>query len=428
MPLMTQHSLSEWLSLLEARHPTEIEFGLDRIGRVAEQLGLSHSMPEKKIITVAGTNGKGSCVAVLEGILLAAGYRIGSYTSPHFIDYNERICLNGQSVSDRTICAAFDRIEAVRGDTSLTYFEFGTLAALLIMSQADLDVVVLEVGLGGRLDAVNLIDADIAIVTSLALDHQDWLGDDLNKIAAEKAAIARPGRPLIYGDVIPVPGLLVAADEIGAQLLLNERDFSLTEVSEAGNSSLPQNSVACAVQAVKLIDPSLTDATIEQGLQTVNLPGRFQRVDIKGVTLVLDVAHNPQATELLSQRLLTQRLRTQKLSSVDQKIIAVCGIMADKDIPGMLLPLLPLVKDWFFCDIPDQPRATEARKLSALLYNVSESKAFNVVENKSPVAALEAALANANVGDSVIVFGSFFTVGPVLKWLNHVQEGSVGGG
>ena len=179
-PLMTQHSLSEWLSLLEARHPTEIEFGLDRIGRVAEQLGLSHLMPGKKVITVAGTNGKGSCVAALESILLAAGYRVGSYTSPHFIDYNERICLNRRPVSDQAICAAFDRIEAVCGDISLTYFEFGTLAALLIMSKADLDVVVLEVGLGGRLDAVNLIDADIAIVTSLALDHQDWLGDDLN--------------------------------------------------------------------------------------------------------------------------------------------------------------------------------------------------------------------------------------------------------
>jgi dihydrofolate synthase/folylpolyglutamate synthase len=418
--LMTQHSLSEWLSLLEARHPTEIEFGLDRIGRVAEQLGLSHSMPEKKVITVAGTNGKGSCVAALESILLAAGYRVGSYTSPHFINYNERICLNRKPVSDRTICAAFDRIEAVCGDISLTYFEFGTLAALLIMSQAGLDVVLLEVGLGGRLDAVNLIDADIAIVTSLALDHQDWLGNDLNKIAAEKAAIARPGRPLIYGDAIPVPGLLAAADDIGAQLFLNERDFSLAEAHETSSFSLPKNSMACAVQAVRLIDSSLMDTTIERGLQAVNLPGRFQRVDLEGIRLILDVAHNPQATGLLAQRLLA-------LSPVDQKIVAVCGIMADKDIPGMLLPLLPMVKDWFFCDIPDQPRATEARKLSALLYNVSESKAFNVVEKKSPVAALEAALANANVGDFVIVFGSFFTVGPVLKWLNQEQEGSVGG-
>ncbi len=423
MLLMTQHSLNEWLSLLEARHPTEIEFGLDRIGRVALQLGLSHSMPGKKVITVAGTNGKGSCVAALESILLAAGYRVGSYTSPHFIDYNERICLNGQSVSDQTICAAFERIESVRGDTSLTYFEFGTLAALLIMDQADLDVVVLEVGLGGRLDAVNLIDTDIAIVTSLALDHQDWLGDDLNQIAAEKAAIARSGRPLIYGDVTPVPGLLVAAGEIGAQLLLNGRDFSLTEFNVPANTTLPPCSVACAVQAVKLIDTSLPDATIEQGLQEVNLLGRFQQVDLEGVRLILDVAHNPQATELLAQR-----LRTQKLPSVDQKIIAVSGIMADKDIPAMFLPLVPLVKDWFFCDIPGQPRAADARKLSTLLYNVNGSNEVNVVESKSPVAALQAALANANIGDSVVVFGSFFTVGPVLEWLDQAQKGSIGGG
>lgn len=423
MPLMTQHSLSEWLSLLEARHPTEIEFGLDRIGRVAVQLGLSHSMPEKKVITVAGTNGKGSCVAALESILLAAGYRVGSYTSPHFIDYNERICLNAQPVSDQTICAAFERIESVRGDISLTYFEFGTLAALLIMDQADLDIVVLEVGLGGRLDAVNLIDADVAIVTSLALDHQDWLGDDLNQIAAEKAAIARPGRPLIYGDVTPVPGLLVAAGTIGAQLMLNGRDFSLTEFNVPANTSLPPCSVACAVQAVRLIDTSLPDATIEQGLQAVNLLGRFQQVYLEGVRLILDVAHNPQATALLAQR-----LRTQKLSSVDQKIIAVSGVMADKDIPAMFLPLVPLVKDWFFCDIPGQPRAADARKLSTLLYNVNGSNEVDVVESKSPVAALQAALAHANIGDSVVVFGSFFTVGPVLEWLNQVQKGSVSGG
>lgn len=428
MPLMTQHSLSEWLSLLEARHPTEIEFGLDRIGRVAVQLGLSHSMPGKKVITVAGTNGKGSCIAALESILLAAGYRVGSYTSPHFIDYNERICLNGQSVSDQTICAAFERIESVCGDTSLTYFEFGTLAALLIMDQADLDVVVLEVGLGGRLDAVNLIDADIAIVTSLALDHQDWLGDDLNQIAAEKAAISRSGRPLIYGDVTPVPGLLAAAGEIGAQLWLNGRDFSRTEFNVSANTTLPPCSVACAVQAVRLIDTSLPDATIEQGLQAVNLLGRFQQIDLEGVRLILDVAHNPQATELLAQRLLSQGLRTQKLPSVDQKIIAVCGIMADKDIPAMFLPLVPLVKDWFFCDIPSQPRAANARKLSTLLYNVNGSNEVNVVERTSPVAALQAALANANIGDSVVVFGSFFTVGPVLEWLNQAQKGSISGG
>jgi dihydrofolate synthase / folylpolyglutamate synthase len=425
MPLMTQHSLNEWLSLLEARHPTEIEFGLDRIGRVAAQLGFSHSMPGKKVITVAGTNGKGSCVAVLESILLAAGYRIGCYTSPHFIDYNERICLNGQSVSDQTLCDAFERIESVRGDTRLTYFECGTLAALLIMDQADLDIVVLEVGLGGRLDAVNLIDADIAIVTSLALDHQEWLGDDLNQIAAEKAAIARSGRPLIYGDVSPVSGLLVAADEIRAQLWLNGRDFFLAETNEASNTSLPQNSVACAVQAVKLLDLRIADSIIEQGLQEVSLLGRFQQVDLEGVRLILDVAHNPQATELLTQRLLAQRLPTQRLSSADQKIIAVCGIMADKDIPAMFLPLVSLVKDWFFCDIPGQPRAADARKLSMLLYNVNGSNEVNVVESTSPVSALQAALANANVGDSVVVFGSFFTVGPVLEWLNQAQKGSV---
>ncbi|MFT7301062.1 MAG: dihydrofolate synthase/folylpolyglutamate synthase [Porticoccus sp.] len=424
---MPQRSLNEWLSLLAARHPAEIEFGLDRIGRVAGQLGLCHSLPGKKVITVAGTNGKGSCVAALEGILLAADYRVGCYTSPHFIDYNERISLNGRFVGDQTICSAFERIESGRGDISLTYFEFGTLAALLIMSEADLDIVVLEVGLGGRLDAVNLIDADIAIVTSLALDHQDWLGDDLDQIAAEKAAVARPGRPLIYGDETPIPGLLVAAGDLGAQLLLNGRDFLPTEFNTtaedlSSSTTLPPISVACAVQAARLVDGSLSKSVIAQGLQQVNLLGRFQQIDIEGIRLILDVAHNPQATELLAQR----------LSSTNHRIIAVAGIMADKDISAMLATLAPVVKDWFFCDIPGQPRATTARKLAALLYNVKVSinalGIGNVVENKSPVAALQAALANASIGDTVVVFGSFFTVGPVLQWLNHGQKGSVSGG
>ena len=439
---MPQLSLNEWLSLLEARHPTEIELGLDRIGRVASQLGFfvsaqinsiikedpeqreelasSPITPANKIITVAGTNGKGSCVAAIEQMVLAAGLRVGCYTSPHFIHYNERISINGQPVGDQAICAAFERIEAARGNISLTYFEFGTLAALLIMSQEDLDVALLEVGLGGRLDAVNILDPDIAVVTSIARDHEDWLGKDLNGIAAEKAAIARPDRPLIYGDIEAVRGVIEQADEIGSPLLINGRDFCLSGFGDIPETHLPPVSVACALQAVKLLNAAPL-STMINGLQNVALPGRFQQAEVEGVQLVLDVAHNPQAAALLAERLLATKCR----------IIAVVGIMADKDIPAILLPLIPLVSAWYCCDIPEQSRAATARNLAALLYNASPSSKVgnetDVVEMASPVRALKAALANVTKDDTIVVFGSFFTVGPVLQWLKDKGNGSVRG-
>jgi dihydrofolate synthase/folylpolyglutamate synthase len=449
---MSQKSLSKWLSLLESRHPTEIELGLDRISRVAKQLGFLpsgdsytdsfniqaiHVSPATKVITVAGTNGKGSCVAAIDSILRAAGYRVGTYTSPHFIDYNERININGQPVNDGAICAAFDRIEAARGDISLSYFEFGTLAALLILADSKLDVAILEVGLGGRLDAVNIIDADIAIVTSIALDHQDWLGTDLNTIAAEKAAIGRAGRPLIYGDEKPILGLLDAAKKIGTQLFLNGRDFSLSQFGVVNKTLLPLVSVACSLQAVKLLDSTISELTIENGLSQVQLRGRYQQVLVDDNLIILDVAHNPQASGLLAQRLSLRK----------DKVIAVVGIMSDKDISGILEPMIPRVKAWYFCDIPDQTRAATAKSMSSILYQKESynqdlynnepyntevkaspsdvqcdwtSQRGNVVEQSSPVAAFQAALASANAGDTVLVFGSFFTLGPVLNWLESV--------
>lgn len=470
-------SLDEWLKLLETRHPIEIELGLDRVGRVAAQLGLLPSgsfgldnlildgsgldepgldssnldcsklgNPKKpphriakQIITVAGTNGKGSCVAAIDSILRSAGYQVGTYTSPHFIHYNERICINGLNIDDESICAAFKRIEAARGDISLSYFEFGTLAAFIVMAEHELDVAILEVGLGGRLDAVNILDADIAIVTSIALDHEDWLGSDLNIIAAEKAAIGRPGKPLICGDVKPVPGLLEKAKLIGVELMLNSHDFSLPdfyrEIREYGedrgaacgvahHNLLPDNSVACAVATVNLLAPDLPQSLIEKGLNTVELKGRYQQIDLDGVRVILDVAHNPQASELLAQR----------LSASSFPIRAVFGVMEDKDIEGIWAPLLPLIHDWYFCDIPGQDRAAKARNLSALMYN-KNSKATasrgDTADNfyadnemtieKSPVEAIEKAIADSVKGDTVVVFGSFFTVGPVLSWLEALD-------
>lgn len=432
--------LKEWLDLLESRHPTEIELGLDRIGRVAKQLGLLPSDPleshfvstkqratkqiAKKVITVAGTNGKGSCVAAIDSILRAAGYLVGTYTSPHLIHYNERICIDGLPVGDERICTAFEQIELARGDTSLSYFEFGTLAAFLVMAEHDLDVAVLEVGLGGRLDAVNLIDSDIAVVTTIALDHQDWLGNDLDIIAAEKAAIGREGKPLIYGDETPVPGLLQTAKQMKVQLLLNGPDFSLDQFGLAfdvtNETQLPPISIACALQAVSQIDGQMLDnrlsiAIMEKGLSEVQLQGRFQQLDVYGVKLILDVAHNPQAAGLLADR----------LTALPGQVIAVAGMMKDKDIQGILEPMLPLVKSWYFCDIPGQERAERARNIMLLMYNTKllEDILISdilVAEENSPVSAIKKALAAAKKGDTVVVFGSFFTVGPVLNWLEQL--------
>ncbi len=434
--------LNEWLDLLESRHPTEIEFGLDRIGRVAKQLGLlsqdpleNHFISTKqtgtkqratkqianKVITVAGTNGKGSCVAAIDSILRAADYRVGTYTSPHLIHYNERICIDGIPVDDERICAAFELIESARGDTSLSYFEFGTLAAFLVMADHDLDVAVLEVGLGGRLDAVNLIDSDVAVVTSIALDHQDWLGNDLNLIAAEKAAIGREGSPLIYGDETPVPGLLQTAKQMKVQLLLNGPDFSLDQFGLSFDittkTQLPPISIVCALKAASLIDGQrkLSTAIMEKGLLEVQLQGRYQQLDVYGVKLILDVAHNPQAAGLLAGR----------LASLPGQVIAVAGMMKDKDIDGILEPMLPLVKSWYFCDIPGQERAERAQNIILLMYNTKllEGRLISdilVAEEKSPVSAVKKALAAAKKGDTVVVFGSFFTVGPVLNWLEQL--------
>jgi len=404
---MLPRSLSEWLGLLQQRHPTEIELGLSRVGRVAR--GLRCLSPAKNTVTIAGTNGKGSCVAALQALLMDQGYRVGCYTSPHLIDYNERIVIQGEQASDEAICQAFQRIEEARGDTSLTYFEFGTLAALILMSEAELDVAILEVGLGGRLDAVNIVDADIAIVTSIALDHQDWLGDDLDRIGAEKAAIARPGRPLLCGDSSPVKGVIHTAADIGAILLVNDRHFSLGQFQSVPDHRLPANSVACALQATHMITGLPASDINTQPLSLVQIPGRFQETSVAGVPIILDVAHNPQAAGLLAERLVPQKGR----------LLAVIGMMADKDIIGTLQPMIPLVRAWFPCSIPEQLRAATEGNIEALLYNAGAAANGEVYCCSSPLSAFEKALQHAGEGDRVVVFGSFFTVGPILE---HIQS------
>ena len=459
---MPQKTLSEWLSFLEVSHPTEIEFGLDRIGRVALKLGFSSSKIDelanlnikkegyprcgnspkvtpkylsiaKKIIMVGGTNGKGSCVAILDSIFRTAGYTVGTYTSPHLISYNERITINGRHATDAEICFAFEAIELARGSISLSYFEFSTLAALLIMASEELDFAILEVGLGGRLDAVNFMDPCMSIITSIALDHQDWLGHDLNGIGAEKAGIGRKGVPLIYGDIQPVQGVLDVASSLGAELLINGQDFSFEKFGVLTPKFLPAASVACGLQAAVLLDPDLSSILLEEALNLVRLDGRYQRLCVDGVSVILDVSHNPQASELLAKRL---------IHSEKGQIIAIAGMMSDKDILGILKPMMPIVGTWYFCDIPGNSRASTASDIASIYEGNLQaviceqihsnypkladsfaifSEKIEVFERHSSEKTIAEALGNAKPGDTVVVFGSFFVVGPVLNWLRNMN-------
>ena len=460
---MPQKTLSEWLSLLEVNHPTEIEFGLNRIARVAMKLGFSSSeidklansnikeenrlhggdsskigvkhlvSPAKKIIMVGGTNGKGSCVAILDGILRAAGHKVGTYTSPHLIRYNERISINGCHATDAEICSAFEEIELARGPISLSYFEFSTLAALLIMASEKLDFAILEVGLGGRLDAINFMDPCMSIITSIALDHQDWLGHDLDGIGAEKAGIGRKGIPLIYGDMQPIQGVLDIAGSLQVKLLINGQDFSFEQFGVLAPAFLPAASVACGLQAAVLLDPSLSSSLLEEALSLVRLDGRYQRLCVDGVNIILDVAHNPQASELLSKRL---------VHLAKGRIVAIAGMMSDKDILGILKPMMPIVDTWYFCDMPGNSRASRARNIASIYNDHLQteickqmhsnhskprgsvdvgSEKIEVFERESSEKATKEAISNAKPTDTVVIFGSFFAVGPVLNWLKNIN-------
>lgn len=417
-------SLAEWLDLLAQRHPREIDLGLERVARVAARLNLDRPAP--RVVTVAGTNGKGSCVAALAALLIAGGRRVGSYTSPHLIDYNERICIDGVPVADQQICAAFARIEQNRGEISLTYFEFGTLAALMIMAAAAIDVAVLEVGLGGRLDAVNLVDADVAIITTIQLDHEAWLGDNRDAIGLEKAGIARAGMPLVCGDPEPPPAMVDCLAMLGARTCyLNACGFSFTlnhDDRDAGFdlhcrdrdgaaidfaglpiSPLPSPSVACAVQALLTLGEPVSGAVLRQVLPRLQLAGRFQRASCRGRNLVFDVAHNPAAALLLAANL----ART----FPQRRIVAVFAVLADKDIAGIVAPLSELIECWHIGDLIDVPRAAKTAKVAAVLYNHSARVSRSARIEDSFFAALESSLEE----DVLLVFGSFYTVSAILQ-------------
>jgi dihydrofolate synthase/folylpolyglutamate synthase len=419
---MPERTLAEWLTDIEARHPKEIELGLDRVALVWERLQLrvqSSAEPARQTILVAGTNGKGSCVATMESVLLAHGHAVGAFTSPHFLRYNERIRINGQPVPDDHIIAAFELIETTRENVRLTYFEFNALAALVIFRQSALDAVVLEVGLGGRLDAVNIVDADVAILTSVDLDHQEWLGDTRSQIAREKLGIARPNRPLIVGEQDPPDSFDRMVLNIGAKSLCLNRDFNYSPGSDRGRfnlelvgefetayfsdlpcgSLLPSN-ISSALQALYAAGFALDEVRCREALCSIRLTGRCQTVFYKDTLIVLDVAHNPAAAEVLASF----------LTPISGNTFAVASALADKDWKNIVSKLDDVVDHWFVGQITDNPRAMDARSLLEVVYNAGSSGEYTC----SVESAFAEAINRCSKEDRVVVFGSFSVVSAVL--------------
>ena len=422
------HTLEGWLDHCERLHPRNIEMGLARVREVAKRLSLRFDCP---VITVAGTNGKGSTCAMLEAVASQAGYRTGVYTSPHLVRFEERCRIHGEIVAADALLPHFEAVESARllnGDEiSLTYFEFTTLAILRLMSHSVIDLAIIEVGLGGRLDATNVIDADCAVITSIDIDHVEFLGGDRETIGREKAGIMRTGRPVVVSDPVPPQSVIDHAREIGADLWRFGVDFNFSgdkqQWSWAGrgrryaalgypalrgaNQLVNASGVLAALEALREKLP-VTAQAVRNGLAMVELPGRFQIVPGQPA-LVLDVAHNPHSVAAL-----TANLDAMGYFPVTH---AVFGAMADKDLAPMLAKVGPLIDRWYFTDLPT-PRAEKGaalqQKLNALQIVTGGRAGAASSVHASPQEALDAAVAAADPADRIVVFGSFFTVGGVL--------------
>nr|WP_315191612.1 bifunctional tetrahydrofolate synthase/dihydrofolate synthase [uncultured Albidiferax sp.] len=414
-------TLNDWLAHCERLHPTTIELGLDRVRTVAQRMGLALTCP---VITVAGTNGKGSTCAMLEAILLQSGYRTGVYTSPHLVHFEERCRIGGEIAGAADFVAHFAAVESARGDISLSYFEFSTLAILALMAQAKLDVAILEVGLGGRLDAVNIIDTDCAIITSVDLDHMEFLGTTREAIGFEKAGVMRAGKPVVVSDPMPPQSVLDHAKSIGADLWRFGEDFNFSGDKQqwgwagrgrryaglgypglrGANQLMNASGVLAALTALREQLP-ITAQAVRTGLSMVELPGRFQIVPGQP-TLVLDVAHNPHAVAALAANL--------DAMGFYPTTHAVFGAMADKDLLPMLARIGPLIDRWYFTDMPT-PRAATAAHLQTQWLAQNTRKDASSSVHTDPMQALHAAIAAADPADRIVVFGSFYTVGGVLE-------------
>jgi dihydrofolate synthase / folylpolyglutamate synthase len=423
-------NLDAWLELQESVHARSIDLGLERVALVARSLEIT--APPYRVITVAGTNGKGSTAAWLEALLRAEGYRTGTLTSPHLLRYNERVRLDAAQASDAALVSAFERIERARGRTTLTFFEYNTLAALLVFAEASVEVAVLEVGLGGRLDATNVVDADVAVLCSVGFDHRDWLGDTLEAIGAEKAGIFRADRPAVLGTAQMPASVYGAIERLHARPVVAQRDFAWTVEERcwsyrglhAALADLPPPVLEGAIQfrnastafaAYESLPGSrpLTLAHAAHALRSVQLPGRFQIIRLPPgngpgdpVEWVLDVAHNEPAAQLLAENL--------RARPPARRTYAVCGILRDKDVEAIGRALQGLIDEWIVCALPG-PRGSAARELADRL----GASARSPLEVPSVSQGCELARARARAGDRVVVFGSFATVGSALKWLGY---------
>ncbi len=426
-------TLNDWLSHLETAHSAGlIDMGLSRVGEVKNAMRLE---PQCPVVVVAGTNGKGSVCAFLTQIYKQAGFKVGTLTSPHLLKYNERICINGEPVSDEAITASFERIEAARGGISLTYFEFNTLAAVDIFMRANVDVMVLEVGLGGRLDAVNVFDADCAVVTSVDLDHQSFLGDTVEAVGYEKAGVFRSGKPAVCGQNPPPESLRRHAESIGANLLLAKRDFDFSRMEQQqwsfhfhptaasglsdglkrNRNALPVpalrgayqlGNAACALAVIECLNPRLPIdiGSIKRGLLLVHNPGRFQVLPGRPLT-ILDVAHNPHAARALRQGLIALPFA--------EKRTAVFSILADKDSDGVIDIVKDQFDQWYIAPL-HLPRGMSAAEIEQKLnrHGIDAVQSFENIQT-----AYQAALAQAGENDRITVFGSFHTVAEVMATL-----------
>ncbi len=426
--LTAQSSLADWLAYIESMHPkgiNGIELGLGKVQEVATRLGLRFDCP---VFTVAGTNGKGSTCAMLESILGQAGYKTGVYTSPHLVHFEERMRLLGEAAPATKFVAAFAEVESARcqkgSEIALTYFEFTTLAILWALSQEELDAVILEVGLGGRLDAVNIIDTDCAIITSIDLDHMELLGNDRETIGFEKAGIMRTGRAVVVSDPVPPQSVLDRALEIGADLWQVGTDFNVSGDKQqwgwagrgrrysglaypalrGANQLVNAAGVLAALTAMRERLP-VTAQAVRNGLAFVELPGRFQIIPGQP-SLVLDVAHNPHSVAALAANL--------DAMGFFPTTHAIFGAMADKDLAPMLAKVGPMIDRWYFTDLPS-PRAASGASLQAQWQAQNTRKDASATTHADPMQALDAAIAAADPADRIVVFGSFYTVGGVLQ-------------
>ncbi|GIU46883.1 bifunctional folylpolyglutamate synthase/dihydrofolate synthase [Shewanella sairae] len=399
-------TLHTWLDFLLAIHPTEIDMGLARVAKVAERLGVN-KLDHCKVVTVGGTNGKGTTCAMIEAALLMSGQTVGVYSSPHLLNYNERVRVNGVDASDADLVAAFEAIELARAEISLTFFEYATLAGLYLFKAAKLDVVLLEVGLGGRLDATNLIDADIAVVTSIDLDHQEYLGDTRELVGAEKAGIFRAGRPAIVGEPDCPQSVIAVANQARAALYRVNVDFSYQctpqdwhyqgkqlNLAKLPLPFLPQPNAATVIAVLEHLCPTIPAEIIAKAVGETQLAGRLEYLS-QSPKVIVDVAHNPHAARYLKSR----------LAAIPKgRLFALCGMLKDKDARSVLQELASDVDEWFLCDLAG-PRGASAMELNALMPEHVNVQTFTQMQD-----AWHAIKAKMHADDVVIAFGSFYTV------------------